>query len=120
MEKRSSDPPPNPPAGLEVEVEVVPDETGAALVQPPKSSSAATVGVGLDGAPQPLPMSLAVRVSGSFIMLDADDTAGAGAGSGTGSELPQALPPQGSMLADITPVAAAVAAGNVGLAGAEA
>ncbi len=53
-------------------------------------------------------------------MLDADDTVGAGAGSGTGSELPQALPPQGSMLADITPVAAAVAAGNVGLAGAEA
>lgn len=118
LEKRSSAPPPNPPAGLEVVVEVVPEETGAALVQPPKSSSAATVGVGLDGAPQPLPISLAVKVSGRFIMLEVDDTAGAGAGAGTGSGLPHALPPQGSMLADMTPPAAAVATGTVGLAGA--
>ena len=54
LEKRSSDPP-NPPALLFVLVEVG-LETGAALAQPPKSSSAATVGAGLEaalGAPQP-------------------------------------------------------------------
>lgn len=113
LEKRSSAPP-NPPAGL-VElfvVVVVPDDTGAALVQPPKSSSAATVGVGLGaalGAPQPPPMSLAVKVSGTFI-IDAVDGA-AGAGPGVGSGVLQALPPQGSMLADIILTAVAVATG---------
>lgn len=53
LEKRSSDPP-NPPDLLFVLV--VGLETGAALAQPPKSSSAATVGAGLEaalGAPQP-------------------------------------------------------------------
>lgn len=117
LEKRSSAPP-NPPAGLvELVVVVVPDETGAALVQPPKSSSAATVGVGLGAAPQPLPMSLGVKVSGTFIM-DAVDGA-AGAGSGAGSGVLQALPPQGSMLADIILAAAAVATGTSGFGGAE-
>lgn len=98
---------------------MVPDETGAALVQPPKSSSAATVGVGLGaalGAPQPLPMSLAVRVSGT-LMDDAVDGA-AGAGAGAGSGVLHALPPQGSMLAGIIPAAAAVAAGTSGFGGA--
>ena len=124
LEKRSSDPP-NPPAGL-VELFVVavcPDETGAALVQPPKSSSAATVGVGFGaalGAPQPPPISLAVNVSGTFIMEDvADGTRAAGAGSGAVSGVLHALPPQGSMLADMMPAAAAVAGGTSGLEGAE-
>jgi len=110
LEKRSSAPP-NPPAGLvELLLVVAPTEgvMGEALVQPPKSSSAATVGAGLGGgAPQPLPMSLAVRVSGTFIMDAVDDGAGAGAGAGTGSGLLQALPPQGSII----PAAAAVAVG---------
>lgn len=115
--KRSSAPPPNPPAGL-VEpllfvVVVAEGVMGEALVQPPKSSSAATVGVGLGaGAPQPLLMSLAVKVSGTFIM-DAVDVVGAGAGAGVGSGLLQALPPQGSII----PAAAAVAAGTSGFAG---
>lgn len=123
LEKRSSAPP-NPPAGLVelvvVVAVVVPDETGAALVQPPKSSSAATVGVGLDaalGAPQPLPMSLAVRVSGTFIIDDAVDGA-ARAGSGAASGVLHALPPQGSMLADIMLAAAAVAVGTSAFGGA--
>lgn len=116
LEKRSSAPP-NPPAGLVelVVVVAVPAETGAALVQPPKSSSAATVGVGL-GAPQPLPMSLGVNVSGTFIIDAVDD--GAGAGSGTGSGVLQALPPQGSILADIILAAAVVATGSAGFGGA--
>ena len=47
---------------------------GAALVHPPKSSSGATVGVGLlAGAPHPAPMSLAVRVSGTLIAMPAED-----------------------------------------------
>jgi hypothetical protein len=85
------------------------DVVGAALVQPPKSSSAATVGPGLDAevlgvAPQPAPMSLEVRVSGIFIVLDIVEEDGAaavaGAEAGAGSGLLQALPPHGSMLAD--------------------
>ena len=68
LEKRSSDPP-NPPDLLFVLV--VGLETGAALAQPPKSSSAATVGAGLEavrlGAPQPWPTSFGVKVSGTFI-----------------------------------------------------
>jgi hypothetical protein len=52
-------------------------------------------------------------------MLDVEDVDGTGAGAATGSGVPQALPPQGSMLADMTPAAAAVATGTVGLAGAE-
>lgn len=98
-------------------VVVGPGETGAALVHPPKSSSAATVGVGLAvelGAPQPLPMSLAVKVSGTFIIDEAEGAAGAGAGAGSGSGVFQALPPQGSIM----PAAAAVAAGTSGLGGA--
>lgn len=107
LEKRSSAPP-NPPAGLpalevlEVVAAVGPGVTGAALVQPPKSSSAATVGVGLGsaaGAPQPPPISFAVRVLGTFIMDDAVGAgAGAGAGAGTGSGVLHAFPPQGSMI----------------------
>lgn len=119
LEKRSSAPP-NPPAGLVGLVvavaEVVPDETGAALVHPPKSSSTATVGAGFGaalGAPQPLLMSFAVRVSGTRIMDDAVDGA-AGAGSGAASGVLHALPPQGSMLADITLAAVAVATGTSG------
>lgn len=98
-------------------VVVVPEVTGAALVHPPKSSSAATVGVGL-GAPQPWPMSLAVKVSGTFIAEETFDGAGR-AGSGAGSGVLHALPPQGSRLADIILAAAAVATGNSGFAGAE-
>jgi hypothetical protein len=110
LEKRSSDPP-NPPAGLLfvlVEVVLV---TGAALAQPPKSSSAATVGAGLEaalGAPQPWPTSFGVNVSGTFIM-DAGEGA-AGAADGTGSGVLQAFPPHGSRLADIMLAAAAFAA----------
>lgn len=70
LENRSSDPP-NPPAGLGGAVFVV-EDTGAALAQPPKSSSSVTEGAGgLDAvgeAPQPAPTSLAVSVSGSFII----------------------------------------------------
>lgn len=84
-----------------VVVAVVVDEMGAALVHPPKSSSAATVGAGLEladkaGAPQPAPMSLAVRVSGTFI-IEAEGAGAAGA-AGAGSGVLQALPPQGSMV----------------------
>jgi hypothetical protein len=109
LEKRSSDPPPNPPAGLvELLLVVVAGVMGEALVQPPKSSSAATAGAGLGGgAPQPLPMSLAVSVSGTFIMEAPDEAAGAGAGAEAGSGLLQALPPQGSII----PAAAAGTAG---------
>lgn len=67
-----------------VVVAVVEDETGAALVQPPKSSSAVTVGAGFDavlGAPQPAPTSFAVRVAGTCIM-EVAGSAGPGAGSG--------------------------------------
>lgn len=77
------------------------DEIGAALVHPPKSSSAATVGACFEPpdveavAPQPAPMSLAVRVSGTFI-IDGPEGSAAGAGSGVLQALP---PPQGSMLA---------------------
>lgn len=102
-------------------VAVVEDETGAALVQPPKSSSAATARAGLepadaDGAPQPAPMSLAVRVSGIFII---EEVAGAvaGAGSGVFHALP---PPQGSMLAGRALAMDAVVADTLDLgAGAE-
>lgn len=86
-------------------------DTGAALAQPPKSSSASTVVGALEaglGAPQPLPMSFGVRVSGTFIM-DAVDGAGA-AGEGARSAVLQALPPHGSRLPDIMLAAAAVAA----------
>jgi hypothetical protein len=101
-------------------VVVVFDEIGAALVQPPKSSSAATVGVGLGGAPQPDPMSLAVNVSGTFIIEAADGVAaaGAGAGSGTGSGVLHAFPPHGSMFAGST-LADGALAGDVCLGGAE-
>lgn len=121
MEKRSSAPP-NPPAGLDagvvvvvfvVEVVVV-DETGAALAQPPKSSSAVTVGVGLGAAPQPAPISLAVSVSGTFITGEEVDAAGAGSGAGSG--VFHALPPQGSMLAENMLLdEVVVAAGTAGL-----
>lgn len=77
MEKRSSDPP-NPLDLLFVLVEVG-WETGAALAQPPKSSSAATVGAGLEaaalGAPQPWPTSFGVKVSGTFIIDAGEGTA---------------------------------------------
>lgn len=120
LEKRSSDPP-KPPAGL-VELTplpaVGPGEMGAALAQPPKSSSAATVGAGLDaglGAPQPFPTSLAVNVSGTFIIDAAEGAGGAGAGAVTGSGVLHALPPHGSIM----PAAAAVAVGTAGLGGAD-
>jgi hypothetical protein len=109
LEKRSSDPP-NPPVGLLVLVDGVWLETGAALAQPPKSSSAATVGAGLGaaGAPQPLPMSCGVKVSGTFI-IDAVEGAAA-AGEGARSGVLHALPPHGSRLPDIMLAAAAFAA----------
>jgi hypothetical protein len=119
LEKRSSDPA-NPPDLLFVLVEVV-LETGAALAQPPKSSSAATVGAGLEaalGAPQPWPTSLGVKVSGTFIM-DAGEGA-AGAADGAGSGVLHAFPPHGSRLPDIMLAAAVVAAladGALGAAG---
>jgi len=78
LENKSSFPP-NPPAVLPplelfcFVVDVVVRD-GAALVHPPKSSSGATVGVGLlAGAPHPAPMSLAVRVSGTLIAMLAED-----------------------------------------------
>jgi len=86
-------------------------ETGAALVQPPKSSSADTVGAGLGaalGAPQPLPMSFGVRVSGTFIMDAVEGAAATGEGARSG--VLHALPPHGSRLPDIMLAAAAFAA----------
>lgn len=72
------------------------EETGAALSQPPKSSSAVTVGAGLAAAPHPEPTSFAVSVAGTFIIEAADGAAGAaGSGSGALHALP---PPHGSML----------------------
>lgn len=116
FEKRSSAPP-NPPADFELVVAVVVEDTGAALVQPPKSSSAATVGVGLavEDVLHPLLISLAVKVSGILIMLDVEGPAGAGVDAGTGSGVPQALLPQGSMLAVIALAVAADTAGAAGL-----
>lgn len=78
-------------------------EVGAALAQPPKSSSAATVGAGLlaaavAGVPQPAPMSFAVNVSGTFIALEIVEVVADGAGTGSG--VLHALLPHGSMLAD--------------------
>lgn len=78
-------------------------EVGAALAQPPKSSSAATVGAGLlaadvAGVPQPAPMSFAVNVSGTFIALEIVEVVVDGAGAGSG--VLHALLPHGSMLAD--------------------
>jgi hypothetical protein len=125
LENRSSLPP-KPPDLLLLVVEVVAVETGAALVHPPKSSSGATDAgaaddvvaavvdvamVGLVGTPQPAPMSLDVSVSGILIVLakalvDEDDcvvggiVVAAAAGAGAGSGVLQALPPQGSMLAE--------------------
>jgi hypothetical protein len=93
--ENKSSAPPNPPAGL---VEAVVEDRGAALSQPPKSSSAATVGAGLgDEAPQPPgEMSFAVMVSGTFIISAVEGAAGA---AGSGSGLDHALPPpHGSML----------------------
>lgn len=73
--------------------------TGAALSQPPKSSSAATVGAGLgEGAPQPAPTSFAVKVSGTFIMEAAEGAGAGAAGAGSGSGVLHAFPPQGSMV----------------------
>lgn len=75
------------------------------LAQPPKSSSATTVGVGfvvelcivVEDEPQPPPRSLAVNVSGTFIMEEVCCGA-AGAGGEAGSFVLQALlPPQGSI-----------------------
>lgn len=89
-----------------VVVVVVEDEIGAALAQPPKSSSAVTLGfreVEALPPPQPAPMSLGVSVSGTFII---EDAAGSGAG-GSGSGVSQALPPQGSMLAEKAPAGTA-------------
>lgn len=96
FENKSSAPPPNPPAGL---VEAAVEETGAALSQPPKSSSVATVGAGLgDGTPQPPgEMSFAVMVSGTFIISAVEGAAGA-AGSGSGLDHALPPPPHGSML----------------------
>lgn len=106
LEKRSSDPPNPPDLVLFVVL-----ETGAALVQPPKSSSAATAGAGLEdalGAPQPWPTSFGVNVSGTFIM-DAGENA-AGPGDEAGSGVLHAFPPHGSRLPDIMLAAAAFAA----------
>lgn len=93
MENRSSFPP-NPPPGLPVPRL----EAGAALVHPPKSSSATTVGVDLafviGGAPQPLPISLAVIVSGTFMVVDWALEAE------TGSGVLQASLPHASKLAE--------------------
>lgn len=117
LEKRSSDPP-NPPDLLFVLVEVG-LETGAALAQPPKSSSAATVGAGLEaalGAPQPWPTSFGVKVSGTFIM-DAGESA-AESGDGAGSGVLHAFPPHGSRLPAIMLAAAAFAALGAGALGA--
>lgn len=118
LEKRSSDPP-NPPAGLEVFVlGGVGLETGAALAQPPKSSSAATVGAGFAagvGAPHPFPRSLGVRVSGTFIVEAMDGAAAAGDGARSG--VLHALPPQGSRLPDIMLAVAALAAVVAGALG---
>ena len=74
---------------------------GAALVQPPKSSSAVTSGcvVGLDGAPQPAPMSLDVSFSGIFIVADTDEP-GASVVTGAGSGVLQGSLAQGSMLTE--------------------
>lgn len=101
-------------------VVVVGGDIGAALVQPPKSSSAATVGAGLDdalgevGAPQPAPRSFAVSLSGSFIMEDEPVVGGVGVGSGVFQALPA---PQGSMEAAENMLfgAAAVVVGAAGL-----
>lgn len=92
LENRSSFPP-NPPPGLPVPRLKV----GAALVHPPKSSSATTVGVDLvfvtAGAPQP-PISLAVNVSGTFMVVDWALEAE------TGSGVLQASLPHASKLAE--------------------
>ena len=81
-------------------------EAGTALVHPPKSSSAATVGamffaagVDVEGSGHPEPISFAVKVSGTFIIEAAvvdDDGGAAGSGSG-GSGVLHALPPHSSM-----------------------
>lgn len=75
-----------------VVVAVVEVDTGAALVQPPKSSSAVTVvdcfeEVLVLEAPQPAPMSLGVRVAGTCIIEAGEGSAGAGAGSGVSHAL---------------------------------
>ncbi len=116
LEKRSSDPP-NPLDDLLFVVVELVLETGAALAQPPKSSSAATVGVGLEaavGAPQPLPTSFGVKVSGTFIM---DAVEGAAADDEAGSGVLHALPPHGSRLPDIMLAVAVLAALVLGALG---
>lgn len=91
-------------------VVVAVEGTGAALAQPPKSSSAVTAGAGLGPVlPQPPPISLAVKVSGTFIMEE--DGGAAGAGSG----VLHALPPQGSMLAGSALATEAVDVATLGL-----
>jgi hypothetical protein len=118
LENRSSDPP-NPPAGLEVLVlDGVGLEIGAALAQPPKSSSAATVGAGLaagGGAPHPFPRSLGVKVSGTFIVEAIEGAVAAGEGARSG--VLHALPPHGSRLPDIMVVVAGALGGAGGCSG---
>lgn len=78
------------------------EDTGAALAQPPKSSSSVTEGAGgldvVGEAPQPAPTSLAVSVSGSFIIEDGLEGAGA---AGSGSGVLHAFEPHGSIAAGL-------------------
>lgn len=97
LENKSSLPE-NPPAGFGFEVALLVGAGGGALVHPPKSSSAETVGAALvvevgEGEPHPEPMSLAVIVSGTFII---DEEVCLLIGEVT-SAVFQALPPHGSM-----------------------
>lgn len=88
-----------PPAGLDVELEVLRGDVvaGGALVHPPKSSSAETVGWGLgSGFPQADPRSFAVIVSGTLMLM----VLAGGLDSGTGSGVFQASLPHGSMFAE--------------------
>lgn len=74
---------------------------GAALVQPPKSSSAVTSGcvVGLDGTLQPAPMSLDVSLSGIFMVADTEEP-GASVAAGAGSGVLHGSLAQGSILTE--------------------
>lgn len=85
--------PPNPPVDLDPPVDWLLLVAVGALAQPPKSSSAATVGVGFVEedceVPHPAPTSFAVSVSGTFIMEDV------WGGGDVVSFEPHAFPPQG-------------------------
>lgn len=122
FENKSSDPP-NPPLGLAVFADegavgrLTGAGAGAALAQPPKSSSPETTGAGFDaaGAPHPLPKSFAVNVAGTRIESAAEGALGFGAaGAGAGSGVLQALSPQGSLMAppNMAVLEAAVTAGR--------